>query len=551
APGRPADEGEAMVRQLQATQQPVDEALARGRIRMFQGVGGGAGEGDSDSGDEGSGSEEGDEDEEMSGSEEGTDDEDGSDDEGEGEEDEDEGPVDPSKVLRRGMPRSAKASAAADGRMRRAAVFGEGSVPVQPQSDDEDDEDDEEDDEEGGTDVDSEGEEEEEEEEETAGGSARKRRRLADGRAALDERRGFKEDEEEEEEEEEAEGLGAAARWKAGMASRSFFAERSSDLAAFVYGKRSVAGAAGEEEDDEEEGLAGGSRRGRDGEGEGRGLGDIEDEEAEGAGGSEDSDDDFFRLKQRSDRSERAKAGSLEAVDALTCVPCSQVFGDFEDIEAGEKHAGDAVSDAARKAIGDARSEAVRLRAIKAAKKAAFDTAYDTKDGRGSKEEGGEEGGKGAGEDGEGEDGEGKDGKGKDGKPGKPGGRPKDEETYYDAIKKDMVARQAATRSLLDGLDPATRLAMEGHRPGAYVRLRFAGVPCELVTNHDPRRPLLVGGLGQGEEKLGMMRLRFKRHRWFPKLLKNRDPLIFSVGWRRFQSLPVYAGLNKEERKQR
>lgn len=80
----------------------------------------------------------------------------------------------------------------------------------------------------------------------------------------------------------------------------------------------------------------------------------------------------------------------------------------------------------------------------------------------------------------------------------------------------------------------------------APTSLRFqcaAGVPCELVTHHDPRRPLLIGGLGQGEEKLGMMRLRFKRHRWFPKLLKCRDPLIFSVGWRRFQSMPVYAGM--------
>lgn len=58
-----------------------------------------------------------------------------------------------------------------------------------------------------------------------------------------------------------------------------------------------------------------------------------------------------------------------------------------------------------------------------------------------------------------------------------PAGRPGDEETYYDSVKKELAARAAATRSLLDSLDPATRQAMEGLRPGTYVRLRFSGKP--------------------------------------------------------------------------
>ena len=34
---------------------------------------------------------------------------------------------------------------------------------------------------------------------------------------------------------------------------------------------------------------------------------------------------------------------------------------------------------------------------------------------------------------------------------------------------------------------------------------------------------------------------RVKKHRWHAKTLKTRDPLVFSLGWRRFQSVPVYA----------
>lgn len=50
-----------------------------------------------------------------------------------------------------------------------------------------------------------------------------------------------------------------------------------------------------------------------------------------------------------------------------------------------------------------------------------------------------------------------------------------EEETFYDAMKKEMGDRAARTRAALDAMDPDQRVAMEGHRPGAYLRLRFTG----------------------------------------------------------------------------
>lgn len=66
-------------------------------------------------------------------------------------------------------------------------------------------------------------------------------------------------------------------------------------------------------------------------------------------------------------------------------------------------------------------------------------------------------------------------------------------------------------------------------------------MPCEISECWNPYQPLLVGGIAASEEGRGFMQLRLKRHRWFGHVLKNRDPLTFSIGWRRFQSVPVYA----------
>ena len=120
--------------------------------------------------------------------------------------------------------------------------------------------------------------------------------------------------------------------------------------------------------------------------------------------------------------------------------------------------------------------------------------------------------------------------------------------TYFDLVKDQFAEQTARTRAALDALPASTREAMEGFRPGAYLRVVLESAPCEWVKNFDPKRPILVGGLLAGENVVGMQQLRLKRHRWHRKTLKNKDPLIFSIGWRRFQTIPVYSVVDANSR---
>ncbi|KAI3836709.1 hypothetical protein MKW92_024266 [Papaver armeniacum] len=82
-------------------------------------------------------------------------------------------------------------------------------------------------------------------------------------------------------------------------------------------------------------------------------------------------------------------------------------------------------------------------------------------------------------------------------------------------------------------------IEIEGVRTGTYLRLEVRGVPYEMVENFCD--PILVVGVGSEEEKAGYMQATLARHSWNSKLLKTRDPIIVSIGWRRYMTFPIYA----------
>ncbi|KAG7492448.1 hypothetical protein MATL_G00014590 [Megalops atlanticus] len=81
--------------------------------------------------------------------------------------------------------------------------------------------------------------------------------------------------------------------------------------------------------------------------------------------------------------------------------------------------------------------------------------------------------------------------------------------TYFDDLKEEMQKQAELNRAEFEDVDDETRVQYEGFRPGI-------------------------------EGNVGYLQMRVKKHRWHPRILKTRDPLILSLGWRRFQTIPLY-----------
>eukprot|EP01114_Cavostelium_apophysatum_P003355 TRINITY_DN1318_c0_g1_i1.p1 TRINITY_DN1318_c0_g1~~TRINITY_DN1318_c0_g1_i1.p1 ORF type:complete len:1166 (+),score=365.62 TRINITY_DN1318_c0_g1_i1:69-3566(+) len=181
-----------------------------------------------------------------------------------------------------------------------------------------------------------------------------------------------------------------------------------------------------------------------------------------------------------------------------------QLYGDFEDLETGQVVKGDSKSSADQ--------EAQRRKEAKEALKAAFDSSYD------------------------------RTGEVVDDEDVAATSQAKDKKPDFLSDLKDETEKQSRlTKEAFSGIDEQDRVQFEGYRVGTYVRIEIDRVPCEFIKYFNPTFPVIIGGLHSHEEALGFVQIRLKKHRWHKKILKSNDPLVFSVGWRRFQSLPIYS----------
>ena len=90
------------------------------------------------------------------------------------------------------------------------------------------------------------------------------------------------------------------------------------------------------------------------------------------------------------------------------------------------------------------------------------------------------------------------------------------------------------------GEDLDRKISLVGFFSGLYVRVVIENVPVEFLRNFDASTPLIMGGLNPGEDQLQIIHAKIKRHRWYPRILKAMDPIMISLGWRRFQTQPIY-----------
>ena len=85
---------------------------------------------------------------------------------------------------------------------------------------------------------------------------------------------------------------------------------------------------------------------------------------------------------------------------------------------------------------------------------------------------------------------------------------------------------------------------------GTYIRIDLKKVKRKYANHFDPNHPIILSTLShqESEKQMSFIKIRFNKHLWFPKILKTNDPIILSIGWRKFQTTMAYCVEDKNHR---
>lgn len=83
---------------------------------------------------------------------------------------------------------------------------------------------------------------------------------------------------------------------------------------------------------------------------------------------------------------------------------------------------------------------------------------------------------------------------------------------------------------------------------GKYVRIDIKTLKSSLVEKFSSKKPLVLASVDIQEQALSYMKVKLEKHLYYPKILKSNDPIIYSIGWRRFQTTATLCVEDKHQR---
>ena len=104
-----------------------------------------------------------------------------------------------------------------------------------------------------------------------------------------------------------------------------------------------------------------------------------------------------------------------------------------------------------------------------------------------------------------------------------------------DGKKKEKTAEHAPVKKTNEAIKKSQFLGEKyGHyKCGVYIRIEVR-LDKAISRKLEPEYPVVLCSLKHQETSMCYVRVKIKKHRWYPHVLKPKDPVTFSIGWRKF-----------------